>query len=198
MIFFLISPPHPPRDLLKFNVWTSQRRLKYNFQVSHCTNLKDSSRLKFGKTKICQEQNILTFVYNKTGADSSEWFEPAEDANLQGAGRRHRKTASSKPQKTQPHRLVKTNKPSQAGPSTVQQKPKPKPKKTTGVVYIINMRACLSQPAPPFGKVGSSSRPDNNCEARVRELQTGNPHQLVCNHMFPVTEQLSAAERGCY
>ncbi|CAH3189873.1 unnamed protein product [Porites evermanni] len=56
------------------------------------------------------------------------------------------------------------------------------------------MRACLSQPAPPFGKVGSSSRPDNNCGARVGELQTGNPHQLVCNHMFHVTVALSTAE----
>ena len=153
---------------------------------------KTPTRLKFGKTKICQEQNILTFVYNKTGADSSEWFEPAEDAKVSGS-RPHKTTSSSKPQKTRPHRTV-TTKP--AGPSTktVPPKPKPKPKKTTGVVYIINMRACLSQPAPPFGKVGSSSRPDNNCGARVGELQTGNPHQLVCNHMFPVTEQLSAAE----
>ena len=142
-----------PRDLVKFNAWTSQRRLKSNFQVSHCTN-------------------ILTFVYNKTGADSSEWFEPAEDASNQ----RHR---------NQPHR-------SKAGSSR-----RPNPERAppvTGVVYIVTMRACLTQGAPPFGKVGSSSRPDNNCGARLGELQTGNPHQLACNHMFRVTGDLRTAE----
>ena len=54
---------------------------------------KTPTRLKFGKTKIYQEQNILTFVYNKTGADSSEWFEPAEDAKVSGQGGRQQRTS---------------------------------------------------------------------------------------------------------
>ena len=167
--------------------------MKYNFQVSHCTNLKDSSRLKFGKTKICQEQNILTFVYNKTGADSSEWFEPAEDAKVSGQGTRQQKT-SSKPKRTQPHRAAKTKTPAQAGPSRVQKTQKPQKTVVVGDVYIITMNRCLNQPAPPFGKVGSSNRTESNCHARLKELQTGNPHQLVCRHTFPVTENERTAE----
>ena len=133
-------------------------------------------------------------VYNKTGADSSEWFVPAEDAAV--SGRRQGKTTSSKPQKTQPHRAVKTNKPAQAGSSN-QVQPKTKPRKTVvlGDVYIITMNRCLNQSAPPFGKVGSSERTENNCAARVGELQTGNPHQLVCRYTFSVTEDPKTAER---
>ena len=154
---------------------------------------KTPTRLKFGKTKICQEQNILTFVYNKTGADSSEWFEPAEDAKVSGQGTGQEKT-SSKPKKTQPHRAVKTKKPAQAGPSRVQKTQKPKKTVVIGDVYIITMNRCLNQPAPPFGKVGSSKRTASNCQARLKELQTGNPHQLVCGHTFPVTENERTAE----
>ena len=153
---------------------------------------KTPTRLKFGKTKICQEQNILTFVYNKTGADSSEWFEPAEDAKV--SDRRHQKTTSSKPQRTQPHRAVKTKNPSQAGPSRVQKTQKPQKTVVFGDVYIITMNSCLNQPTPPFGKVGSSNRTAKNCQARLRELQTGNPHRLVCRHTFSVTENERTAE----
>ena len=130
----------------------------------------------------------------KTGADSSEWFVPAEDAAV--SGRRQGKTTSSKPQKTQPHRAVKTNKPAQAGSSN-QVQPKTKPRKTVvlGDVYIITMNRCLNQSAPPFGKVGSSERTENNCAARIGELQTGNPHQLVCRYTFSVTEDPKTAER---
>ena len=154
---------------------------------------KTPTRLKFRKTKICQEQNILTFVYNKTGADSSEWFEPAEDAKVSGQGTGQEKT-SSKPKKTQPHRAVKTKKPAQAGPSKVQKTQKPKKTVVIGDVYIITMKRCLNQPEPPFGKVGSSKRTESNCQARLKELQTGNPHQLVCRHTFPVTENERTAE----
>ena len=71
-----------------------------------------------------------------------------------------------------------------------------KPQKTVvfGDVYIITMNPCLDQPAPPFGKVGSSSRTANNCGARLGELQTGNPHQLTCSHTFSVTENQRTAE----
>ena len=142
---------------------------------------KTPTRLKFGKTKICQEQNILTFVYHKTGADSSEWFEPAKDAGVSGR----------RPQRTLPHRPAKTR---QGGPSNrVQPRPQQRRIVISGVVYIIHMNPCLGS-APPFGKVGSTSRSANFCQARVRELQTGNPHQLVCNHYFSVVGNLTRAE----
>ena len=133
---------------------------------------KTPTRLKFGKTKICQEQNILTFVYNKTGADSSERFEPAEDAGV--SGRRPQRTLPRRPSKTQP-------------------RPQQRRVVISGVVYIIHMNICLGS-RPPFGKVGATTRSANFCQARVRELQTGNPHQLVCNHYFSVVGNLTRAE----
>ena len=172
-------------------------------------------RLKFGKTKICQEQNILAFVYNKTGADSSEWFEPAEDAgNPKGSGRktkqsssRHKTgTAGTQPSRTSKssskHNPVKPVVPSgKAGASgqvtTATNTGKQQKKVARGAVYILTMNSCVNQPSPPFGKVGKTDRTANACRARVQELQTGNPHKLRCRHVFLVTNPLSA-ETGAH
>ena len=187
MIFF-ISPPPPPLVILS-SLMPGRVKGAWNLisKLAIALIWKTPTRLKFGKTKICQEQNILTFVYNKTGADSSEWFDPAEDATAT----RHRNPTHGHGRK-QPHRQAKTSKP---GPSNrVQPRPKPRPVVITGVVYIIHMNPCLNS-APRFGKVGSSRRSANYCQARVRELQTGNPHELVCNYMFNVVGNLTTAER---
>ena len=158
---------------------------------------KTPTRLKFGKTKICQEQNILTFVYNKTGADSSEWFEPVEDAKVSGSHHQKQQQPPPKkqPSRKQPPRAAKTNN-TKAGPSKAETKQKPRKTVVLGDVYIITMNRCLNQPAPPFGKVGSSNRTANTCRARLKELQTGNPHQLVCRYTFSVTvNELTAENR---
>ena len=135
------------------------------------------------------EQNILSFVYNKTGADSSEWFEPSEDATTT----RHRnQNQQQAPRSMQPHRPAKTNK---QGPSKqAQQKPEPKSVVSSGAVYIMHMRQCGNS-APLFAKVGSSTRTENNCEDRKGELQTGNPHELVCHYTFDVVGNLLTTER---
>ena len=116
---------------------------------------KTPTSLKFGKTKICQKQNILTFVYNKTGVDSSEWFEPAKDAA--SSSRRRRRTRP--------------------------------------VVYVAHMVGCPGHDPPPFGKIGSTSRPEDGCRDRLTELQTGNPFRLVCDSQFPIYGSHTQAER---
>ena len=163
-------------------------------------------RLKFGKIKICQEQNILTFVYNKAGADSSEWFEPAEGAgNLKKSSHRAKpKEHSSSRHKTgntagrQPSRTGKSSSklnplnpvvPSgKAGSSsqvtTATNAGKKEKKVARGAVYIITMKRCVDQPSPPFAKVGQTSRTRAGCKDRVKELQTGNPHKLICKNQF--------------
>ena len=60
------------------------------------------------------------------------------------------------------------------------------------------MNACVNQPSPPFGKVGRSGRTANDCQARVRELQTGNPHKLRCRHTFLVSVNALTAERAAH
>ena len=146
-------------------------------------NWKTPTRLKFGKTKICQEQNIPTFVYNKTGADSSEWFEPVEDAKNRSSTIQQQDPTHLRRQQSrrQPHRS--TN----AGSSS--RRPRP-----TGAVYVANMNSCQNM---PYGKIGSTTRTDNSCGTRIAELQTGNPHQLVCNQrrVFLVTGDLASAEQ---
>ena len=172
---------------------------------------KTPTRLKFGKTKICQEQNILTFVYNKTGADSSEWFEPVEDpGDKKGSSKTKKKerSGSSSGRKTstqtvriQPPRSSSKNNPvnplvpstggtgassSQVTTTTGGQQQQQQ-KVAAGAVYIIIMDACDGQPSPPFGKVGITNSTASACKARVDKLQTGNPHKLICKHMFLVT-----------
>ena len=48
------------------------------------------------------------------------------------------------------------------------------------------MGSTLGQPGPPFGKIGSTSRRQNNCQARISELQTGNPFPLRCSYTFSI------------
>ena len=162
---------------------------------------KNPTRLKF--------HFFLTFVYNKTGADSSEWFDPAENRHKKGSSKTKAKERSSSHRTTanpiQPPRSRKSsskNKPvnpvvsstggngasssqvtaTNAGQQQQQQKV------ATGAVYIIIMNACDGQPSPPFGKVGKTDRTALACKARVEELQTGNPHKLICKHVFRVTK----------
>ena len=54
------------------------------------------------------------------------------------------------------------------------------------------MNSCHNQ---PYGKIGSTTRTDNSCGARLGELQTGNPHRLVCSYVFLVSELPGTAER---
>ena len=75
------------------------------------------------------------------------------------------------------------------GSSSRRPNPTPEP---MGAVYIATMNSCQNQ---PYGKIGSTGRTDNSCGARLGELQTGNPHQLVCGHVFLVTEVPTTAER---
>ena len=173
---------------------------------------KTPTHLKFGKTNFCQEQNILTFVYNKTGADSSEWFEPAEDAKNKkekGSSKTKTKERSSSHQTTANTGVIQPSSSSKSRSGNNQVNPvvpnknaassshgqvatssagKKQKKKATGAVYIMTMDACVTQPSPPFGKVGQTDRTASHCQARLRELQTGNPHRLRCVHMFLVTD----------
>ena len=42
------------------------------------------------------------------------------------------------------------------------------------------MDDCEGYSAPPFAKVGYT----NDCDRRIRELQSGNPHELLCQYTF--------------
>ena len=172
---------------------------------------KNPTRLKFGKTKICQEPNILTFVYNKTGADSSEWFEPVEDRPDKKVSRKTKKKEHSSsshkttanPSRIQPSRSSKSSSnPNRVNPvvsstggnaasssqvTTTNTGQQQQQKVATGAVYIITMDPCDGHPSPPFGKVGKTEKTESACKARVDKLQTGNPHKLRCKHMFLVT-----------
>ena len=165
---------------------------------------KNPTRLKF--------HFFLTFVYNKTGADSSEWFDPAENRHKKGSSKTKTKERSSSHKTTanpiQPSRSRKSsskNKPvnpvvsstggngaSSSQVTATNAGQQQQQKVATGAVYIITMNPCDSQPSPPFGKVGKTDRTASACKARVEELQTGNPHKLICKHMFLVTKPKDA------
>ena len=118
--------------------------------------------------------------------DSSEWFEPAEDA----AAVIHRKPT---PHRQQPPRQAKKKPGPRVNPKP-KPKPKPKPVVISGAVYVIHMNPCLNI-QPRFAKIGSTRNPANHCQGRVGSLQTGNANQLVCNHQFAVVGNLTRAER---
>ena len=47
------------------------------------------------------------------------------------------------------------------------------------------MNQCQGHNATPFAKVGYT----NDCARRIQELQAGNPHQLICQYTFPVSNR---------
>ena len=55
------------------------------------------------------------------------------------------------------------------------------------------MDDCESYSAPPFAKVGYT----NDCDRRIRELQSGNPHELLCQYTFWVSNR-QRAEREAH
>ena len=81
---------------------------------------------------------------------------------------------------------------SQVTTTTAGQQQQQQQKVADGAVYIIIMDACDGQPSPPFGKVGITNNTASACKARVDKLQTGNPHKLICKHMFLVTKPREA------
>ena len=55
------------------------------------------------------------------------------------------------------------------------------------------MDDCEGHSAPPFAKVGYT----NDCDRRVGELQSGNPHELRCRYTWWVTNR-NRAERKAH
>ena len=52
------------------------------------------------------------------------------------------------------------------------------------------MDNCEGHSAPPFAKVGYT----NDCDRRLGERQSGNPHELKCEHQFYVTNRHRAEQ----
>ena len=54
------------------------------------------------------------------------------------------------------------------------------------------MDDCEGHSAPPFAKVGYT----NDCDRRVGELQSGNPHELQCRYTWWVTNRHRAERKA--
>ena len=54
------------------------------------------------------------------------------------------------------------------------------------------MDDCEGHSAPPFAKVGYT----NDCDRRVGELQSGNPHELRCRYTWWVTNRNRAEKKA--
>ena len=63
---------------------------------------------------------------------------------------------------------------------------------TPGYIYVIIMDDCEGHSAPPFAKVGYT----NDCDRRIRELQSGNPHKLICRYTFWVSNRHRAEQKS--
>ena len=63
---------------------------------------------------------------------------------------------------------------------------------TPGYIYIITMDDCEGHSAPPFAKIGYT----NDCDRRIGELQSGNPHELICRFTFWVSNRHRAEQEA--
>ena len=116
--------------------------------------------------------SCFCFLYNKTGANSEEWFEISTgDKAYKRKAVFGRKAGGGR---------GKSGGRSQPG--------------DPGYIYLITMHgSAFESDAPEFAKVGYA----NNCQERIRNLQAGNPFQLVCSNFWPVPNKISA-ERNAH
>ena len=115
------------------------------------------------------------FLYNKTGANSEEWFEistgdkaykrtAVHGGRAGGHGFRGRGKSGGRSQPRDP-----------------------------GFIYIITMHGrAYESTAPHFAKVGYT----HDCRERIRNLQAGNPFQLFCSQNWPVPNKKTAEQNA--